>query len=90
MFGFYFDGFSWQSKEHWLGQLVTVQRIVCVSKDGQIESFAIGCCWLVFGGLIDVVKPPCSFRRTIVFRKGSVWSASFLIVNLIEFSIAFK
>ena len=35
-----------------LGQLVIAQRIVCVSKDGQIESLNIGCCWLVFGRLM--------------------------------------
>ena len=37
----------------------------------------------------DVEKSPCLFRRTNVSQKGSVWSASFLIVNLIEFSIVF-
>ena len=41
------------------------KRVVCVPKDGQIESLNIGCCWLVFGRLmwrichVDFIGPMC-------------------------------
>ena len=54
-------------------RMLQVQRIVCVPKDGQIESLNIGCCWylnIIFKLLIWPSFGTQTIRRTITNWPG--------------------